>query len=94
MAGGSWKGLSTKSNYCYTFKVHTPDPQPKVGCVSIHTHNDAIAARPGMVNPELLEILVCPETKQTLDDGGCGDPGAGEPGHSEQEGFRTRAGIA
>ena len=32
----------------------------------IHTHNIAIAARPRMVNPELLDILVCPETKQPL----------------------------
>ena len=45
---------------------------PKVGCVSIHTHKTASTARPEMMNPELLEILVCPETKQALklaDDG-------------------------
>jgi uncharacterized protein YbaR (Trm112 family) len=29
-------------------------------------HHDGVAARVEMVNPELLEILVCPETKQTL----------------------------
>ena len=32
----------------------------------IDTHEEAIAARAVMVNPELLEILVCPETKQGL----------------------------
>lgn len=32
----------------------------------IHMHEGAIHARASMVNPELLEILVCPETKQTL----------------------------
>jgi uncharacterized protein YbaR (Trm112 family) len=29
-------------------------------------HEGAIHARASMVNPELLEILVCPETKQPL----------------------------
>jgi len=29
-------------------------------------HEDAVHARAIMVNPELLEILVCPETKQPL----------------------------
>jgi uncharacterized protein YbaR (Trm112 family) len=29
-------------------------------------HEGAVNARASMVNPELLEILVCPETKQTL----------------------------
>jgi uncharacterized protein YbaR (Trm112 family) len=29
-------------------------------------HEGAIHARASMVNPELLDILVCPETKQTL----------------------------
>ena len=32
----------------------------------IHMHEGATHARASMVNPELLEILVCPETKQTL----------------------------
>ena len=32
----------------------------------IHMHEGAIHARASMVNPELLEILVCPETKQPL----------------------------
>jgi uncharacterized protein YbaR (Trm112 family) len=32
----------------------------------IHMHEGAIHARGSMVNPELLEILVCPETKQPL----------------------------
>ena len=32
----------------------------------IHMHEGAIHARASMVNPELLDILVCPETKQTL----------------------------
>ena len=37
---------------------------------SIHMHNGAINARASMVNPELLAILVCPETKQRLSPAG------------------------
>lgn len=32
----------------------------------MYTHDEPINARPRMVSPELLELLVCPETKQTL----------------------------
>lgn len=40
--------------------------------ILIHMHEGAIHARASMVNPELLEILVCPETKQTLTLAGAG----------------------
>jgi uncharacterized protein YbaR (Trm112 family) len=48
------------------FTALSPGPSWRLGCVSIHRQLDAVTARAEMVNPELLEILVCPETKQTL----------------------------
>ncbi len=39
---------------------------PKARCVPIDTHPSTINARLVMVNSELLEIIVCPETMQTL----------------------------
>ena len=66
LENGMEQGPSTKSNSCYTFSGSPPRPSFRDGGYPIDTKQGAIDARPAMVNPELLEILVCPETKQTL----------------------------
>ena len=59
------RGPSTKSDSRYTFLASLHPDAGEAGH-RIHTRAGAFAARAAMMNLELLEILVCPETKQRL----------------------------